>query len=269
MADSCVEITSISEAVFLWLKNQLNVGEESITDWSLYEISQRIKNSGYVKFNRHEEARKTGADWEWWFIGNRRSLRLRIQAKKLQNKADVYPALAYTNKYGLQIEKLLNNAAAVNAIPLYAFYLAPDSNPTVLCRGKANSGKNDGIFISEAKLLFGKYIAKGRATVSALDLLKSCNPLSCLFCCPQAQGDDKVTSIRNYIKSYFSSDTQGQISRDNDIEGLHENKELPNYVSYLLQHMREPVQEWWDQEFQRWIVDFDAVQVIDLRDQKE
>ena len=66
-----------------WLVRQPSVKEESITDWLLFDISENIKSVYYQAFTRHEEARKTGADWEWWFVFRDFAMKLRIQAKKL------------------------------------------------------------------------------------------------------------------------------------------------------------------------------------------
>jgi hypothetical protein len=144
--DPCKQLLIVSEKTHEWISNQSNVGEESLTDWILYEISQRINKSYYVKFNRIQEGRKTGADWEWWFIGNKKSLRLRVQAKKIEGLKDIYSSLAYVNRHGMQIEKLIEDSKNSNAIPIYALYTAPLNTPKVKCKGKPKPRNSEGIF---------------------------------------------------------------------------------------------------------------------------
>lgn len=79
-----------------WLIHQPSAKEESITDWLFFDISAHIKGIYYRPFTRHEETRKTGADWEWWFVFRKFAMKLRIQAKKLILEQDNYPSLAYT-----------------------------------------------------------------------------------------------------------------------------------------------------------------------------
>jgi len=50
------------------MRKQPEVKEESLTDWLLFDVSQKISRITYKSFPRHEEARRTGADWEWWFL---------------------------------------------------------------------------------------------------------------------------------------------------------------------------------------------------------
>ena len=120
----CTEFVRVSEYVHDWCQKQSSVGEESITDWILFELSKSVPQIKYMKFTKSQEARKTGADWEWWFVDNRHFIRLRIQAKRIKNSSeDLYPKLLYSSrKHGLQIDKLINDAQTNNAIPLYAWY---------------------------------------------------------------------------------------------------------------------------------------------------
>lgn len=261
MPDPCKQLLSVSKKTHKWISSQSNVGEESLTDWILYEVSQRIKNSGYIKFNRHQEARTTGADWEWWFIGKHKSLRLRVQAKKVEAAKDVYPSLAYTNKYGLQIEKLIKDSKTVNAIPMYALYTAPSGIPQVKCTGKPNPGKGEGVFLSDANYLFNKYIKPGRSKIAPVQIIEDSNPLSCLLCCPISNGGDPVLRLKRFITHYFH--TEDTINENDDNVGLH--NDYPSYVHHILEHMGEQIPEWLEQEFSHQIDGFNAVMVFDCR----
>lgn len=124
MNSVCQHLQESAAYIRNWLEKQPGVKEESLTDWLLFDTATRVPNISYRAFTRHEEARETGADWEWWFVFPTKSFRFRVQAKKLSPTNDNYPELARTNRHGLQIDKLLSNSESANAIPLYAFYSA-------------------------------------------------------------------------------------------------------------------------------------------------
>ncbi len=94
-----------------WIQRQPTVKEESITDWLLDYFHQRAPNVRYYEFNRIEEARYTGADWDWWFLLRKGCFKVRVQAKKLRYGKDHFPALARENQGGCQIDLLLDSIA--------------------------------------------------------------------------------------------------------------------------------------------------------------
>lgn len=262
MTSTCKSISRISAEAHKWITMQPNVGEESLTDWVLYEVSKRIKKTGYIKFNRHQEARETGADWEWWFIGNTKSLRLRVQAKKIEGVKDAYPALAYTNQYGLQIEKLIKDATTENAIPIYAFYTASHGARGTKCQRKEIDVALQGVFIAGANKLFSAHITPGRKPISPSALIADSTPLPCLFCCSIKFGvEDAVLRLRELIGQLFM--TEGGQSVFDPNSGLHDN--YPNYVHQILENPGQGMPEWWEDEFSRRIEGFDAVMVFDYR----
>lgn len=81
------------------------------------------------KFNRRQEA-KNGADWEWWFISNGLGIGFRVQAKKISMENNLYPDVDRTNKYGRQVDLLIDGAenAVPPRIPLYVFYNYVDTS---------------------------------------------------------------------------------------------------------------------------------------------
>ncbi|MCY3757336.1 MAG: hypothetical protein OXG96_06395 [Acidobacteria bacterium] len=63
---------------------RVSYGEETITEGNILEIRRRHQDIVRVHtFPKHVEAR-TGADWEWHIIGQRRTLKMRVQAKRVQ-----------------------------------------------------------------------------------------------------------------------------------------------------------------------------------------
>lgn len=84
----CERVRHCSLYVRHWIEKQPEVKEESLTDWLLFELSRRIPRIRYKSFSRHEESRVTGADWHWWFVFDRFSFQIRVQAKRLKRLLD-------------------------------------------------------------------------------------------------------------------------------------------------------------------------------------
>jgi hypothetical protein len=247
----CGVLGDTSSYVHDWLTEQPAAKEESLTDWLLFDISKKSPVVRYQLFNRHEEGRTTGADWEWWFVSNSQNLRLRVQAKKAQGKKDLYSDLARTNKCGLQIDKLMRDAQAQNAIPLYAFFSSENSQT----KCGERSGRQ-GIYLASAKKVHDKFVAT-RVKVSAQDVLKLSKPLQCVACCPLSWGN--AVPI-DYFRNYFPEEFSGEgVSNDNI--GIHE--QIPNYVRKLLS--RDSIRFEPEAASSEMPNEFDALLVFDLR----
>ena len=246
---------------------QPSVGEESITDWLLYTLSSNIASLKYKKFTKHQEARTTGADWEWWMVGRRKSIRLRIQAKKLKPKSDNYPSLAYSNAYGLQIDKLLSDASSTNALAFYAFYSKPVAS-NFLCGGNPSTRiTHPSVLLAAAKTLESQFIKPARKYVSAADVASNSNPYECLVCCPlsMSHGNSSVQAIYEHIQHYYQEAIEAE-ERSNSTAptGLHD--EVPQYVRTLLESESGDIPEWWESEFSRQLPQVDSIMVWDLRE---
>lgn len=220
----CKQFRIPTSYIHRWLQSQPEVKEESVTDWLLYEISRRLPCVTYRAFSRHEEARETGADWEWWLLFPENNIRLRVQAKKLAPQQDNYSSIARTNRHGLQIEMFLKASKDANAIPLYAFYsaLKTQSMRASDCAGK-------GVFMAGGRRVYDEIIDKRRKKVSAQDLLAFSTPLTCFACCRLAplSGDGFYEIMRNSFFSELGSDSRTGIHRD-----------LPHYVLSLLERSK-------------------------------
>jgi len=255
----CKIFTDASAYIADWLTKQPSVKEESLTDWLLFEISSKTPRVRYTSFSRHDEARKTGADWEWWFLYPHGSYRYRIQAKKASPIGDNYPSIAYTNRHGLQIDKLISDSRASNAIPAYVFFTASSSSKSSKCGGGFSA---KGAFSVGAQSVYSHFIAKGKAVVSESDILQISIPLQCFTCCPL--GRPMSDSMGRFIEHYFSE--EAAILSGNNVRevqpGFHER--LPPYVSALLEST-EGVPEWWHREYQSQLAEFNAVVIYDYR----
>ncbi len=263
---NCDHFRAATAYVAGWISAQASVGEESITDWLLYDLSAKVSGLKYVKFTKPQEARITGADWEWWFVGNQQSLRMRIQAKRLRHGTDVYPSLAYANQHGLQIDKLLNDAHSNSALAFYALYVEPGQY-TQLCGGPVRHHPPDqAIYIAAANSINRQFVAPARQFISAADVVQHSNPIECLVCCPytHAPATNAIDGLDQFINKYYRDsrvDENGEISEVR--RGLVE--EVPAYVSALLNRANDDRFEWYEQEFFRQLPEVNGIVTFDLR----
>ena len=95
----------------------LSISEESITDMLLLDMLRRTNRIACKKFTRSEE-KKSGADWQWWFISGNQGFPMLIQAKRLYSRSDRYEKLGYNN----QTKTLLRTACDYDCLPLFCFY---------------------------------------------------------------------------------------------------------------------------------------------------
>lgn len=264
----CDEVRDVSGRLARWIRKQAAIGEESATDWLLYELSDRLPFIVYKKFTRHQESRDSGADWDWWFVLHHGALGLRVQAKKLTPGADHYRGLAHTSRSGLQIELLLESSKSANLLPLYALYSGSSSESGTMCGGKLRGHANEGVFLAAAPTLYDRFIGGGRSRVEADGLIGHSNPLSCLFCCPivreTTSGDPG--GFYEYFGNYFPDlfPGGGGAKLDNGRPGFH--TKPPPHVSGLLQFAKEDIPEWWESEYSGLGRDTNAVFVVDLRE---
>ena len=66
-SDGIMLFHDCSSQIYWWLKKQRHVKEESLTDWLLYQVSEKCPDIYYQAFTKHEEA-ENGCDWEWWIL---------------------------------------------------------------------------------------------------------------------------------------------------------------------------------------------------------
>ncbi len=227
-ANNCAALRAISDRLAEWQRKQVAVGEESLTDWLLFEMSSQLSSFRYLKFTRHREARETGADWEWWILFDGGCFGSRVQAKRVRIGIDNYSGLAYTNRHGLQIT-MLREAAKANGLPaFYLFYAPGDCGASLLCPREPYASLG-GAFISSASRLYDRFILPGPSSISAAQLLAESNPLHCLFCCPLVTFGDE-DGWRRHVQKYFPQES----SADGGDGPQGFRREPPEYVYRLL-----------------------------------
>jgi hypothetical protein len=191
-------------------------------------------------------------------------MKLRIQAKKIILKQDNYPSLAYTNRYGLQIEKLLKDSINENFIPLYAFYT---SHADVTMCG--NNILNEGVYLAGGKQIYQDFIVNGKKMVNDSEILQKSNPLSCIIGCPMNKSSRfMVDYFRRYYpidSQLYSEETDNTINND-EILGYH--REIPNYVTSFIGNSTEGLPYSWESEFRSSIVNINALFVYDARNKE-
>lgn len=254
MNKDCKILKKASIYVRRWIEKQPNVKEESLTDWLLYSISNETDRIKYYSFTRNEEAKTTGADWEWWFLFPQFAHRFRVQAKKLSVNGDNYPSICYANKHGLQIEKLIEDSDKQNSLPVYAFYTARIEE--VRCLNKI---LDEGVYIGNAKELNKDIVQKAKRKILYNDILKNSIPLSCMLCCDLIC---KVKSFDEFIAKYLASE---QPDGNNSTIGQYKYKDLPKYVYYLLEDAQ--LSDLWEKEYSRYIEGINGILLFDCREE--
>ena len=170
---------------------------------------------------------------------------------------DNYASLAYTNAYGLQIEKLISDVTLHNFLPLYAFYTNNISN--------TKCGLNiidEGVYIGEAQELYEKFIVPVRHVISDNTILSETIPLSCLLCCEMIRYDNNGTTFLNFLSRYFE-----KISVDGEKSTkLGQYTEIPNYVISIIKSANEKKNSWVEKEFDNFFKDVNGILIFDNRD---
>ncbi len=254
----CATIKRCSQEVLQWIIQQDEVGEESITDWMLYKLHDLDQNISYKLFNRIQEARVTGADFEFWILTKNFNFKARVQAKRLRQNKDHHSSIAYTNKHGYQIDKLRTDAINNGFRPLYAFYNHEQLNSQ--CKRQIN---DEGVYLSCAHTLYRDIIQQPRQTINTQFLIDRSTPFSCWFCCPLC---DKIAtngnSLVDFLKEYHGLGDYGNLS-----DGI--TKETPSYISSFTELNSNKNDNWtvqtWEKEFHRYIKDIGGLLVIDKR----
>lgn len=237
----CEILCGTSSYINNWLSKQPEAKEESLTDWLLFDLAEKTPNIFSHAFNRHEEARETGADWEWWFVYDDGAWKFRVQAKKLFNHKDNYPEIARTNKHGLQADLLLSSSKSNNAIPFYAFYSS--GHEKTMCGGKCEN--KDGVYLAGASKIYNQVIVPGKKKIQPADVLSMSNPFSCIACCPLSMHENSLIGyLRHYYQDELDADTPSNVRDEASPLGFH--KSLPGPIASFLEHAREKLPDWWE-----------------------
>ena len=100
----------------------VSYGEETITETNLLELRRRHAKYVHIEMFSHHQESKNGADWEWHIVGNRRTLKMRVQAKRLKCNGvlQIKHTVKSTGKEQRQL--LIDGAQAENMKAVYCIY---------------------------------------------------------------------------------------------------------------------------------------------------
>ena len=100
----------------------MSYGEETITETNILEIRRRHPKLVRVwTFPKHIEA-KNGADWEWHIVGRRRTLKMRVQAKRIQRNGILKVKHKVRSSGEQQRSLLIGGAQAAEMKAVYCIY---------------------------------------------------------------------------------------------------------------------------------------------------
>ena len=100
----------------------MSYGEETITEANILEIRRRHPDVVRVRtFPKRIEAH-TGADWEWYIIGRRRTLKMWVQAKRVQCNDVLKISHKVKSSGNQQRDMLITGARAAGMKAVYCIY---------------------------------------------------------------------------------------------------------------------------------------------------
>lgn len=272
-----------SKYVYDWVNKQNHVKEESLTDWLLYEISQKCDFIFYQAFSRHEEAH-TGSDWEWWILTTDCSnahqfnaYRFLVQAKKLlSHGSDNYPLISYGNKYGTQVDMLLDSARDRNALPLYMYYSIGKSKITEQIRNISYIPESvlrwctsciNGCYLSLAHVVYDLLYNVPRNKITDSNLLNNSFKLSILDWANGMSGKEVDRILDGFNDTLLNQKIiNSSLYLNYKIRGMkHSDSSIPNYLKVFMQNMHDNLR-WFENEMN--ITDISGLGVIDLRNKE-
>lgn len=100
----------------------VSYGEETITETNLLEVTRRHPRVVVIRtFPKKVEA-TNGADWEWHIVGSMRTLRMRVQAKRLQRNGVLKVRHTVKSSGKEQRDLLIAGAVSEGMKPVYCIY---------------------------------------------------------------------------------------------------------------------------------------------------
>ena len=163
-------------------KGGIAFGEETITETNLLEFRRRHPQNIHVhSFTKAKESSETGADWEWHIIGRANTLKMRVQAKRVDKNGKIKRLNQSGKKHAsyLQIDLLISDALNHGLLPIYCFY-SSEIHRKIWTRNKATS---QSIPFESGCLLADAAIVKTVSPSKLNDIEKNCVPWH--FLCAQ------------------------------------------------------------------------------------
>jgi hypothetical protein len=251
--NKCEENKKISYDTWDFIEYVPDVGEESITDylvWQWRKLNNKFNFLNVKKHTRQFENSISGADFELelWILSRKQSLSFVFQAKKLLKNYNGYTnKLNYQNGANRQVDVLINYARSVRKIPFYILYAQPNNSTRTIC--PLNEIEKTALFMTDAFTIDKLTVNFQNRRLSKDRILQETNPFHCLFCCPITRD-----SLTEYLKRYFPTLTQQEM--------LYETNEIPNYVEMIASNEIQNIEEF---ILQNELTRFRNIGVLDLR----
>lgn len=127
----------------------VSYGEETITESNLLELRRRHSDVVHLRmFTKHQES-KLGGDWEWYIVGCKRTLKMRVQAKRVTCNDDLRIRYAVGGSGAQQRELLIQSAQADRMRPMYCIYCTNSQRSL----WKQRDGPQTGCLLADARHL--------------------------------------------------------------------------------------------------------------------
>lgn len=144
------DATSVNLAFSHRQSEGVRYGEETITESNLLEIRRRHPHLVRVySFSKVEEAR-SGGDWEWHIVGRKRTLKMRVQAKRVRRNGDLRVRHMVRSSRRQQRCLLISEARADCMKPVYCIYCT-EPQRTVWTLDKTLLGFETGCLLADAE----------------------------------------------------------------------------------------------------------------------
>ena len=118
----------------------VSYGEETITESNLLELRRRHADVVKLRtFSKQQESR-VGSDWEWHIVGRRRTLKMRVQAKRLQRNGVLKIRHEVARSGSQQRDLLIQTALADGMRPMYCIYCTESQRSFLRERGRPQNG---------------------------------------------------------------------------------------------------------------------------------
>jgi hypothetical protein len=226
----------------------MHLGETGITTSLLIDLKLAHPREVTIHpFSQRQEV-TTGADWEWWFVGqNRSAIGFRVQAKVIHHATRRYETLHYRRKGVFQTDTLISNALSGFAptIPLYCLYTEWFRTPQLRQRQWPCGTFPPQRESLGCSLMSPFIVRRMRKKDNLVDLLSNLRPWQCMVCCHAYGGNNLPERALRFYKNLMMGSTTGiilergsldgneaeQISRIADLDVL---PEIPRHVADLI-----------------------------------
>ena len=193
-----------------------------------------------------------------------------VQAKKLKPNSDNYPLVTYSNKNGMQIDLLIDEAKRRKALPLYAYYSCckPDLSQQLMnlsyipndllswCGGCTN-----GCLLTSAFELHSKVFSHSRRVLDEKELINSSFGLSILDVV--LDRSMKPFNLLDKFALHYQYSVGNQERYNSSI--VYKYKDLPGYVKTLIERKSYDDLSWFENEFRYYLEPLSGIIVIDAR----